>query len=130
VGGAFGWAIPTGVDTLGTACWMSGLRARVPSLEPAKDEGSDALVGGIGVGSEPFGRMSGVVEARRGVEDGARRSRRVLHLELAARDPITDDPAELGDERVDVPVDELACLRGELDVGGEELGVVEGLCAL
>ena len=70
------------------------------------------------------------MESRGGVEDGARRSRRVGHLELAARDPVAGDQGELGNESVDVRIDDLACLGGELDVSGEELGVVQGLGAL
>ena len=41
-----------------------------------------------------------------------------------------DDPFELPDERVDVGSDDVSSIRGQLDVGGEELGLVEGLALL
>jgi hypothetical protein len=41
-----------------------------------------------------------------------------------------DDARELVDERLDTCLDDLARIRGELDVGSEELGVVEGFAAL
>ena len=45
--------------------------------------------------------------------------------ELAARDAVGDDAGDLLRQRVDVCGDDLACLRGERDVGREQLGVLE-----
>ena len=74
--------------------------------------------------------MHGVVEPARRVEGGAGRRLRVVGGEGAVGDTVGDDAGELVDERLDMCSDDLARVRGELDVGGEELGVVEGFPSL
>jgi len=69
--------------------------------------------------------VDGVVEAGGGVEEGARRTSHIVCHELAARDAGGDDSLQLPDERSDVGPDHVSGIRGQLDVGGEELGVVE-----
>lgn len=100
------------------------------NFKAAKDEASYLLVRGIGAGAGPIGGMSRVVKARRGVENSPRRSHRVCCLELAVRDPVADYPRELAEERVNVRIDDLPRLGGELNIRAEELRVVEGLGAL
>ena len=98
--------------------------------EPAEDEGADSLVRGVDLGVAPFGRVRRVVEAASRVEGGTRCRPRVISVEGAVGDTLGDDARELVDERLDMCLDDLARIRGELDVGSEELGVVEGFTAL
>jgi len=54
---------------------------------------------------------------------------RVGGFEGALRDSVGDDPGKLPDEGLDVGFDDLTRVCGQLDIGGEELGVVERLGA-
>jgi hypothetical protein len=87
-------------------------------------------VGGIDARVGPLGRVGGVVEAGCGVEDGPSGGVGVGRLELSTRHAVGDDPSELGDEGVDMCLDNVARVCRELDVRGEELGVAERFAAL
>jgi hypothetical protein len=86
-------------------------------------------VGGVDAGAGPLGRVRGVVEAGGGVKDRAPGRERVGGFEGALRDSVGDDPGKLPDEGLDVGFDDLTRVCGQLDIGGEELGVVERLGA-
>jgi hypothetical protein len=103
----------------------SGVAARSLSFEPTQHKRSDGFVVGVDAGVAPGGSECWIVEAGGGVERGAGRDGGVRGREGALLDAVGDDPGQLGDEGVDVCLDDVACVCGQLDVGGEELGVVE-----
>jgi hypothetical protein len=70
--------------------------------------------------------VGGVVEADGGLEHRAPRGGRVGDGQLAAGDTFGDDPGELAAQAVDMGPDHGSGLRGELDVGGEQLRVLAG----
>jgi hypothetical protein len=106
------------------------LRAALRRREPAQNEGTDARVGIVDLRVAPLGRVRWIVEAARRVEGSARRRPWVRGGEFALRDTVRDDPCELVDECLDVDFDDVPGVGGELDVGREELGVVERLAPL
>jgi hypothetical protein len=93
--------------------------------ERGRDEGPDTLEGGVDAGVGPLRRVSRVVKAGGRVEHRAPGGDRVRSHELPARDPVGDDPGDLPREGVDVRPDRVPRAGGDLQVGGEQLRVVE-----